>query len=94
MQCQKFLKDVAHRKASRGTARDVGWYRDKMERCASTTGQRNMEKRALLNDGAEEVEKRQLASCPEFSTTINGYGKSSWKKHRTRADDILCKTEY
>ena len=28
-----------------------------MERCASTLGQRNMEKRALLNDGAEEVEK-------------------------------------
>ena len=29
--------------------------RDKMERCASTPGQRNMEKRALLNDGGEEV---------------------------------------
>ena len=57
MKCKKFLKDVAHRKASRGTARDAGWHRDKTERCASTTGQRNIEKRALLNDGAEEVEK-------------------------------------
>ena len=28
---------------------------DKMERCASTPGQRNMEKRAFLNDGGEEV---------------------------------------
>ena len=44
------------RKASRGTARDAGWHRDKMERCAGTTGQRNMEKRALLNDRGEEVE--------------------------------------
>ena len=64
MQCKKFLIDAAHRKASRGTARDAGWHRDKMERCASTTGQRNMEKRALLNDGAEEVEEWWLASCP------------------------------
>ena len=57
MWCKKFTKDVSHRKESRGTARDAGWHRDKMERCASTLGQRNMEKRALLNDGAEEVEK-------------------------------------
>ena len=57
MQCKKFTKDVAHRKASRGTARDAGWHRDKMERCASTPGQRNMENRALLNDGGEEVKK-------------------------------------
>ena len=79
MQCEKFTKDVAHRKASRGTARDAGWHRDNMERCAinSTPGQRNMEKRALLNDGGEEVKNWQLASCPEFDTTINGYGKSS-----------------
>ena len=53
---QKVPENVAHRKASRRTARDAGWHRDKMERCASTTGQRNMEKRALLNDGGEEVE--------------------------------------
>ena len=50
---QKVHKDVAHRKASRGTARDAGWHRDKMERCASTTGQRNMDNRVLLNDGEE-----------------------------------------
>ena len=81
-----------------------------MERCASTPGQRNMEKRALLNDGGEEVENWSLASCPEFNTTINGYGnrpvdpgsiQGSHRpisfiriKHRTRADDILYKTKY
>ena len=57
MLCKKLPKDVTHRKASRGAARDAGWHSDKMERCGSTTGQRNMEKRALLNDGAEEVKK-------------------------------------
>ena len=62
---QKAVQIVPHRKASRGTARDAGWHRDKMERCANTTRQRNMEKRALLNDGGEEVEKWKLASCPE-----------------------------
>ena len=77
MQCKKFTKDVAHRKASRGTARDAGWDGDEMERCASTPDQRNMEKRGLRNDGGEEVKHWQLASCPEFNTTINGYGKSS-----------------
>ena len=56
MLCKKLPKDVTHRKASRGAARDAGWHSDKMERCGSTTGQRNMEKRTLLNDGAEEVE--------------------------------------
>ena len=84
--------------------------RDKMERCASTPGQRNMEKRAFLNDGAKRLKTGswrvvrsliQLLMVVENRPVDPGSIRRSHRpisfikiKHRTRADDISCKTEY
>ena len=83
---------------------------DKMERCASTPGQRNMEKRALsmtvekrLKTGSWRVVQSliQLLMVMENRPVDPGSIRRSHRpisfikiKHRARADDISCKTEY
>ena len=81
-----------------------------MERCASTTGQRNMEKELFsmtvekrLKIGSRRVVRSliQLLMVADNRPVDPGSIQGSHRpisfiriKHRTRADDILCKPEY